>query len=99
MKMAEWKRGIKCSDCHSFDIQVLSSRLSLCSHCGAVVGLEIQIADYFSLYTRIIPDEVYTRRDIKEHINIDLTEYALQKIIKSNFKKLDDKQRIYYFSP
>lgn len=93
------RKGMKCSDCHSFDIQVLSNRLFMCASCGAVVGLANQIADYFSLYTKIVPDEVYTRRDIKDHISIDLTEYTLQKIIKSNFKKLDNKERVYYFSP
>lgn len=93
------KKGMKCADCHAFDMQMLSNRLFMCSSCGAVVGLENQIKDYFSLYSRIIPDEVYTRRDIKDHINTDLSEYTLQKIIKSNFRKLDNKERIYYFSP
>lgn len=97
--MENCKKGIKCTDCHSFDMQTLSSRLFMCDSCGAVVGLKQEIANYFSLYTRITPDEVYTRRDIKEHLKIELTEYTLQKIIKSNFKKLDNKQRIYYFSP
>ncbi len=90
---------MKCSDCHSFEMEMLSSRMFMCNTCGAVTGLENEIINYFSLYSRIIPDEVYTRRDIKDHIKIELTEYTLQKIIKSNFRKLDNRERIYYFSP
>jgi|GEM_PF-5451151 len=97
--MESYKKGVKCPDCHSFEMDILSSRLFMCSDCGVVVGVENQIRDYFLHYAKIIPDEVYTRRDIKEHINIGLSEYTLQKVIKSSFRKLDNRERIYYFSP
>ncbi|WP_373446133.1 hypothetical protein [Salinicoccus bachuensis] len=94
-----FRRGIKCRRCHAFGWQTIGGSIGKCDVCGQVEAVQIIARDYFTQFDRLFPGENYKRRDIIDHLRISVSEYTLQKIIRSNFKKLDHKERIYYFSP
>ncbi|MFB9861472.1 hypothetical protein ACFPFV_01500 [Salinicoccus siamensis] len=94
-----FKRGIKCPFCHSFDWQTIGSNFGRCDACGKVVGIQAITAEYFNRLHMISPDIHYKRRDIIDHLKLELSEYTLQKIIRQNFIKLEGHTRIYRFSP
>ncbi|MDB0579405.1 hypothetical protein [Salinicoccus roseus] len=94
-----FRRGIKCRRCHAFGWEAIGGKIGKCCMCGQVESVQVIARDYFTQFDRLFPHETYKRRDIIDHLRITVSEYTLQKIIRSNFRKLDHKERIYYFSP
>ncbi|MFC3388939.1 hypothetical protein ACFOU0_10175 [Salinicoccus sesuvii] len=93
------RRGIKCGRCHAFGFQAIGGSIGKCSRCGQVDAIQLVVKDYFTNLNLLYPADTYKRRDIMEHLKLSISEYTLQKIIQSNFKKLDQRQRVYFFSP
>ncbi|WP_211364867.1 hypothetical protein [Salinicoccus hispanicus] len=93
------RRGIKCRRCHAFGWQTIGGSIGKCSSCGQVESVQMVARDYFSKLDLLYPDDIYKRRDIMDHLNLSISEYTLQKVIRSNFKRLGHHKRIYFFSP
>ncbi|MCG1008605.1 hypothetical protein J4760_00925 [Salinicoccus sp. ID82-1] len=93
------RRGIKCRRCHAFDWQAIGGSIGKCGRCGQVESVQRIAADYFTRLDLLYPGDIYKRRDIMDHLKLAVSEYTLQKIIHANFRRLEHRKRIYFFSP
>jgi len=93
------RHGLKCTKCHQFNVEAIGGHIIFCTDCGDINGLEDMIIKYFEAVDVIMPGGIYKRGLIKDHLRVNISEYTLQKIMKTNFTRLGGKKRSYYFSP
>lgn len=80
-----------------FNLQLLSSKLALCESCNTIHNIESMFTDYFDMLRLLDISEPYTKKQIKNHINMPLSNYALLKYIGKIFSKTSKHAQQYYY--
>lgn len=80
-----------------FNLQLLSSKLIMCESCNTIHNIENMFTDYFDMLGLLNVSEPYTKKQIKNHIGIPLSNYALLKYIGKIFTKTSKHAQQYYY--
>lgn len=80
-----------------FKLELLSSKLVMCQSCNTIHNIEIMFTDYFDMLSLLNISEPYTKKQIKKHISIPLSNYALLKYVSKIFSKTSRQAQQYYY--
>lgn len=93
----EFTYGFKCTACLKFDLVLLSSKLIMCGSCNTIHNIENIFTDYFDMLNVLNITQPYSKKEIKKHINVPLSNYALLKYITKLFWKTSTYSQQYYY--
>ncbi|WP_141638965.1 hypothetical protein [Jeotgalicoccus saudimassiliensis] len=80
-----------------FKLSLLSSKLVICEACHTIHNLESIFTNYFDMLNLLNITQPYSKKDIKKHINVPLSNYALLKYIGKLFTKPSKHAQQYYY--
>lgn len=80
-----------------FELAVLSSKLIMCEACHTIHNIENIFTDYFDMLGLLNITQPYSKKEIKKHINVPLSNYALLKYINKLFTKTSKQAQQYYY--
>lgn len=86
--MDSLKPGVRCPGCCSYDFNIFNSNILQCNACLAIDNLLNLVEDYFHCLGKLVPGDVYSRRDILRHTGFDLNNYAYTKLTSTLFEKV-----------
>jgi hypothetical protein len=71
----------------------------MCESCHAIHNIENMFTDYFDMLNLLNISQPYTKKQIKQHINVPLSNYALLKYVGKIFTKTSKHSQLYYYEP
>jgi len=89
------RKGILCTACHSFSIEV-NGRRCICTLCGNVEHIDSAIMRTINEYKLLFPNERITTNKIFDWCKIITSKKRIQRILKNNFKLVDVHRWVYY---
>ncbi|PYF06074.1 nuclease-related domain-containing protein [Ureibacillus chungkukjangi] len=89
------RKGITCSACHSFSVEVQHSKC-ICSDCGFEEKVKAAVLRSVEEFKMLFPDEKITTNRIYEWCKIIACKKKVQRILSSNYKKVGVHQWSYY---
>ncbi|CAM4214487.1 hypothetical protein [Lacicoccus alkaliphilus] len=79
---------MRCLKCLSLDFKIFNSNLLQCNTCMTIDNLLHLAEDYFHCLDKVMPETVYSRRDIMHHLGFDLNNYAYTRLTGMLFQKV-----------
>ena len=92
-----FKSGLKCDKCSSFNLEALSSSLAVCLDCRYIDNLERLLRHYFTMLTLCNRPLTLKKKEIHQEIGVQLTSYTLQKYINLLFSKKSKHAQYYTY--
>lgn len=86
--LAAFKPGMRCLKCLSCEFTIFNSNLLQCNDCMSIDNLLHLAEDYFHCLDKVMPEAVYSRRDILHHLGVDLNNYAYTRLTGKLFQKI-----------
>ncbi|PYF04758.1 nuclease-related domain-containing protein [Ureibacillus chungkukjangi] len=91
----EVKKGIACSNCQSFDMQIIG-RKCRCMTCGVIELFDTAVARTVNEYKILFPNEKVTTNKMIEWCNITPSKQRIQRSLKKHFQHSGKHQWSYY---
>lgn len=89
--------GLKCTACSKFTLAILSNKLALCETCHTIHNLNKLFTDYFNSLCLFDITPKFTKKEVKAHIGLPLSGYAINKYLSVNFTKASKHSQFYYY--
>ncbi|GGE15396.1 hypothetical protein GCM10007275_08320 [Jeotgalicoccus coquinae] len=69
----------------------------MCEACHTIHNLENIFTDYFDMLNLLNINQPYSKKDIRKHIEVPLSNYALLKYVSRLFTKTSRQAQKYYY--